>query len=172
MAEYVGKHNWNNGWDVAIVNHGEGGAFDRKLKCGDEYISIDETEERNVTKSGDNMLCISGSKLKIGSGGSSRIGLTENQIKIIKEDYYQNYTGKRKKPTLPDSAYLVQGRNPILLIHVVKAKYDPSIKDSYPEFLYGIGVGFPQDNNDESAIYQVNLIELANWLDPDTEEDE
>ena len=172
LAEYVGKHNWNNGWDVAIVNHGEGGAFDRKLKCGDEYISIDETEERNVTKSGDNMLCISGSKLKIGSGGSSRIGLTENQIKIIKEDYYQNYTGKRKKPTLPDSAYLVQGRNPILLIHVVKAKYDPSIKDSYPEFLYGIGVGFPQDNNDESAIYQVNLIELANWLDPDTEEDE
>ena len=86
--------------------------------------------------------------------------------------FYANYSGKRHKPTLPDSAYLIKGRNPILMIHIVEADYDkPDSK--YPKFLYGLGVGIPADESgNEVAIYQVNLVEIANWMDPSEEVDE
>ena len=82
-------------------------------------------------------------------------------------------TGKQKKPTLPDSAYLIKGRNPILMIHIINAVYAPEQEGKYPEFLYGLGVGFPSDNNgNDVAVYQVNLVELANWMDPAEEMEE
>ena len=52
------------------------------------------------------------------------------------------------------------------MIHIVDAEYDkPNSK--YPKFLYGLGVGIPADESgDKVAIYQVNLVEIANYMDP------
>lgn len=171
LADYVAAHSWKNGWDVVLIKNGDGKPFDKKLKCGDEYLEITATECRKIKQS-DKILSVSGNKLRVGAGGCARIGLDRNQIEDAKNQFYENYTGKRNKPTLPDSAYLIKGRNPILMIHIVEADYDkPDSK--YPQFLYGLGVGIPADESgNEVAIYQVNLVEIANWMDPSEEVDE
>ncbi len=171
LADYVATHSWKNGWDVVLINSGDGDSFDKKIKCGDEYLEIQATERRKIKQS-DKILSVSGNKLRVGAGGCARIGLDKKQIEDAKDQFYANYTGKRNKPTLPDSAYLIKGRNPILMIHIVEADYDkPDSK--YPKFLYGLGVGIPADESgNEVAIYQVNLVEIANWMDPSEEVDE
>lgn len=171
LADYVATHSWKNGWDVVLINSGDGDPFDKKIKCGDEYLEIQATERRKIKQS-DKILSVSGNKLRVGAGGCARIGLDKKQIEDAKDQFYANYTGKRNKPTLPDSAYLIKGRNPILMIHIVEADYDkPDSK--YPKFLYGLGVGIPADESgNEVAIYQVNLVEIANWMDPSEEVDE
>ena len=171
LADYVATHSWKNGWDVVLINSGDGDPFDKKIKCGDEYLEIQATERRKIKQS-DKILSVSGNKLRVGTGGCARIGLDKKQIEDAKNQFYANYSGKRNKPTLPDSAYLIKGRNPILMIHIVEADYDkPDSK--YPKFLYGLGVGIPADESgNEVAIYQVNLVEIANWMDPSEEVDE
>lgn len=171
LADYVANHSWKNGWDVVLIKNGDGKPFDRKIKCGDEYLDIPATERRKIKQS-DKILSVSENKLRVGAGGCARIGLDKTQLEKAKKEFFENYTGKRNKPTLPDSAYLIKDRNPILMIHIVDASYDkPGSK--YPEFLYGLGVGIPSDETgNEVAIYQVNLVEIANWMDPSEEEDE
>lgn len=171
LADYVARHTWKNGWDVVLIKNGEGAPFDRRIKCGDELLEIPTTERRKIRIS-DKILSVSENKLRVGAGGCARIGLTKDKIEEAKRLFFENYSGKRKKPTLPDSAYLIKDRNPILMIHVVEAVYDKP-DSSYPRFLYGIGVGFPSDElGNEVAIYQVNLVELANWIDLSESEDE
>ena len=172
LADYVAKHSWKDGWDVVLIKNGTGKPFYKKIKCGETELDIPNTELRQITLS-NKILNVSGSKLRVGAGGCARIGLDRDQLEKAKEDFYADYAGKQKKPTLPDSAYLINGRNPILMIHIINGAYDPEIKEKYPDFLYGLGVGFPSDNNgNEVAVYQVNLVELANWMDPDEETDE
>lgn len=171
LADYVAKLSWKNGWDVVLIKNGDGGPFYKKIKCGDEYLEIPATERRKIQQS-DKVFSVSGNKLRVGAGGCARIGLNKEQVEEAKEQFYANYTGKRNKPTLPDSAYLIKGRNPILMLHILDADYDkPNSK--YPRFLYGLGVGIPADEHgNEVAMYQVNLVEIANWMDLREEEDE
>lgn len=171
LADYVATHSWKNGWDVVLIKNGDGDPFDKRIKCGEEYLDVPATERRKIKQS-DKILSVSGNKLRVGSGGCARIGLDKKQIEDAKDLFFANYSGKRNKPTLPDSAYLIKGRNPILMIHIVEADYDkPDSK--YPKFLYGLGVGIPADESgNEVAIYQVNLVEIANWMDPSEEVDE
>ena len=50
---------------------------------------------------------------------------------------------------------------------------EESTIDSVPEFLFALGVGFPDTGMGvRTANYMVNMIELRNWMDPDEEEDE
>lgn len=171
LADYVATHSWKDGWDVVLIKNGDGAPFDKKIKCGDEYLEIPATERRQIKQS-DKILSVSGNKLRVGSGGCARLGLDKQQLEQAKRSFFENYTGKRNKPTLPDSAYLIEGRNPILMIHIVDAEYDKA-NSKYPKFLYGLGVGFPADKNGNAvAIYQVNLVEIANWMDPSEEMDE
>ena len=171
LADYVARHNWKNGWDVVLIKNGEGASFDKLIKCGDEMLSVPSTERRQI-KVNEKILSVSGNKLRVGAGGCARIGLDEEQLNRAKKEFFENYEGKRTKPTLPDSAYLIEGRNPILMIHIVEAEYDKP-DTIYPKFLYGLGVGIPSDKNgNEVAIYQVNLVEIANWMDPNEDMDE
>ena len=171
LADYVARHNWKNGWDVVLIKNGEGSPFDKQIKCGDELLSIPATERRKI-KVNEKILSVSGNKLRVGAGGCARIGLDDEQLENAKKQFFENYEGKRTKPTLPDSAYLIEGRNPILMIHIVEAQYDKQ-DTQYPKYLYGLGVGIPSDKTgDEVAIYQVNLVEIANWMDPNEDMDE
>ncbi len=172
LADYVAKHSWRDGWDVVLIKNGTGKPFNKRIKCGDELLEIPNTELRQISVS-NKILSVSGSKLRVGAGGCARIGLDSGQVEQAKADFFADYKGKQKKPTLPDSAYLIKGRNPILMIHIINAVYAPEHEGKYPEFLYGLGVGFPSDNNgNDVAVYQVNLVELANWMDPAEEMEE
>lgn len=167
LADYVANHLWSNGWDVVLIRNGDGRPFDEKIKCGEEMLEIPHTEKRNIDIS-DNMLTVSGSSLRVGSGGCARIGLERDQIEKAKNDFYANYKGKQRKPSLSDSAYLIKDRNPILMIHIIDANYAKGHGKQYPSFLYGLGVGFPWDEDgNKAAQYQVNLVDLANWIYPD-----
>lgn len=171
LADYVAKHTWPNGWDVVLIKNGEGIPFDKPIKCGSDYLSIPHTESRKIRKN-DRILSVSESKLRVGAGGCAKIGLNQDQVTKATELYKATYTGKRKNPSLPDSAYLIESRNPILMIHIIAAEYT-NTDEQFPKFLYGLGVGIPSDDrSDEVAMYQVNLVELSNWMDPNEGEDE
>ena len=172
LAEYIANHSWEDGWDVVLIKNGTGDPYSKQLKCGDRLLSISHTEQRKVAVS-HSSLYISENNLKVGSGGCTRIGLEEQQVKKAIADFYANYSGKQKKPAPSDSAFLIKGRKPILMIHIIDPVYKIEESSKYPEFLYALGVGFPADDNaDDVAIYQVNLVELANWMDIDEEMDE
>lgn len=170
LAAYVASQKWDNGWDVVLINHGTGKAYPEGIKCGSEVLQISSTESRAISNI-KGVLSVSGNKLRVGSGGCARIGLTEEQIAEVKKQYREAQPEGKKKKSIPDSAYLIEGRNPILMIHIIHAEYEK--KDSgFPEFLFGLGVGFPQDEKgNKTATYMVNLVELSNWIDPDSGED-
>lgn len=172
LADYIARHSWNGGWDVVLLKTGTGDPFSKMIKCGSEQLEITHTESRKIRIS-NNMLSVSENKLRVGAGGCAKIGLTKTEIQSAEAAFRNNYKGKSKKPNVPDSAYLTQNRQPILMIHIIDANYTNKTKTKYPQFLYALGVGFPSDDTgDEIAIYQVNLVELANWMDPDDEMDE
>jgi len=169
LSEYIEKHEWSNGWDVVLMNSGEGFAYPGGIVCGDETLTIANTEKRTI-KADSKMISISGTKVRVGSGGCTRIGLTSDQIESAKTAF-KNETGKKN---VPDSAYLVKDRNPILMLHVIQTDLDPaSSNQDIPPFLFALGIGFPKTaGGTETANYMVNLVELSNWMDPDEEEDE
>lgn len=171
LADYVSKHHWPNGWDVVLINKGEGKSFYKRLKCGEELLEIKATERRSISIS-ENMLSIDRNKLKVGSGGCTRIGLEKGQIEEAQIQFYRNYKGKSERPSPSDSSYMIKDRNPILMIHIINADYNqPNSK--FPDFLYALGVGFPSDDSgNEVATYMVNLVELKYWIDFDDDIDE
>jgi hypothetical protein len=112
-----------------------------------------------------------GTKLRVGAGGCAQIGLTKEQAEDIRKKRKEE-PGPRKN--VSDSDYLVKDRKPILMIHVIDAQYeDKADQNKYPRFLYAIGVGFPMDETGTlTATYQVNLVDLSNWMDVNSEDEE
>ncbi len=173
LSDYVAKNIWDGGWDVVLINKGDGDSYDETIKYGNDYLEITHTEKRKIVIS-NNMLSVSGSKLRVGSGGCAKIGLDDSGLEKAKKEFQIRNEEKTKKHNMTDSDYLIKGRNPILMIHIIQAEpYEGTGAEKYPKFLYALGVGFPADERGtEVAVYQVNLVELANWMDLDEETDE
>lgn len=169
LSEYIEKNEWPNGWDVVLMNSGEGKAYPGGIACGDEILEIAHTEKR-VIKADLNMISVSGTKVRVGAGGCTRIGLTNSQIETAKATFKK----ETRKQNVPDSAFLIKDRDPILMLHVIETMVDKaSSKQDIPTFLFALGVGFPKTTKKtETANYMVNLVELSNWMDPNEEEDE
>ena len=108
-----------------------------------------------------NMLKVYGRHVRIGSGGCTKIGLTEQKIKDLREEF-----GSSK-----DSTYLHTERNPLLLIHVL-SNTNPEMKPGDPKQVFALGLGFPYDGNERTANYMVNVKELKNWVDIEDEDDD
>ncbi len=170
LAEYVEKHDWMNGWDVVLMNSGEGDPYPAGIACGSEVLPIVHTERR-IIKADTKQISVSGTKVRVGAGGCTRIGLTQQEIEQAKTEFKAEHDGKKN---ISDNAYLIKGRNPILMLHVIQTDLDSSSANKdVPAFLFALGVGFPKtDRGTETADYMVNLVELSNWMDPDEEEDE
>ncbi len=174
LSDYITNKTWPNGWDVVLIKTGTGNMYSHTIKCGNEQLTITHTEERQISvSSSNNMLYVSRTKLKVGSGNCTIIGLTKKQIEEA-EAKFSIKNGIHIKPKLNTNDYLVlKDRNPILMIHILNAKYDDNQKGKYPEFLFAIGLGFPaEDMPTEFAYYQVNQVELSKWIDVDDIEDE
>ena len=170
LSSFIDAHSWPRGWDVVLLCHGSGAPYPGGLRCGNEVLQIHRTEKRNVVVD-QTMISISGTKVRVGSGGCTRIGLTSAQIKAAQDAFVH----ETKKKHVPDSAYLIRDRAPILMLHIIQADYaDIQDKENWPPFLFALGVGFPEDDyGAQTAVYKVNLIELKNWSQiSDDEEDE
>lgn len=172
LAEYIAQKMDDTPWDVALCYSGNGDGLPGGLKCGERTLSIPHTEEREVSVD-ETSIKISGTKVRVGSGGCTRIGLTNAEREEARETYAKLRKAAGKSvSSMPDSAYLLPGRKPILMLHVlsVKNRGDRPL----PKFLYALGVGFPAVEGNAktlTATYMVNLVELRNWIDVD-EEDE
>ena len=171
LAEFIEKHNWINGWDVVLIKTGTGVSYDEDLECGDEKLIIDGTEKRKILAD-KKMISVSGTKLRVGAGGCTRIGLTKEEI-LEAEKEYRSIPGNENKKNIPDNAYLIRNRAPILMLHIIQADYSKAENKDLPKFLYALGVGFPKTSrNTETANYKVNLIELRYWVDVDDNYDD
>ncbi len=169
LSEYISEHQWPHGWDVVLINSGDGDPYPGGIKCGDDTLNIKATQKRQISID-QKMLSVSGTKVRVGSGGCTRIGLTSKQISDARNAFKQE-TGKKN---VPDKAYLVKERPPILMLHVLQADYlESKYSQDMPPFLYALGVGFPKVELDtEKANYKVNLVELKNWIEIPDEPDE
>lgn len=170
LSEYIENVMGNESWDVALITDGEGKAYPGGLKYGESVLNIKSTGRRKVTAD-DKMVYISGTKVKVGSGGCTRVGLSSEQIKLAKKRFEDQFGDK----SLPDSAYLIKERNPLLMLHIIEVDFDgqgtPNL--NMPPYLFALGVGFPDTGTgNKTAHYVVNMIELRNWMDLDEDEDE
>ena len=140
----------DNLWDVGIPNG----------TCKDEY-SLEfnpelriKPEPRPVSKdaSAKKMLKINDHHVRIGAGGCSKIGLSEETIREV----------KAKTPKPYDKDYLkVKDRRPIMLLHFV---HNTTSAGDYPDPIICLGLGFPGDSP-KTATYIVNPKELEQYID-------
>lgn len=159
LIDYIqGNRDTLSTWDVAVPN-GE----------AEEYVLPNNckirSERRKIQISGD-MIRVSGTHVKVGSGNSTRIGLTDTQIKNI-----ENNLARDEIKT--DRTYLKIERKPILMIHVLKAEPErPEDRLDYPEYLFALGLGFPRngDKGESTVNYIVNTQKLKEMLEMEDEE--
>lgn len=170
LSEYIDMQMNDALWDVALITNGDGRPYSEGLKYGDKVLTIGATEKRKVIAD-DKMIRISGTKIKVGSGGCTKVGLTKEQVRDA-EQRFKELNGNKH---MSDSAYLIKERNPLLMLHIIEVDLleQESTSVNVPPFLFALGVGFPDTGvGIKKANYVVNMVELKNWMDPDEEEDE
>ena len=113
------------------------------------------TESRAISEE-DDMLKVSGSKVRVGQGCSTKIGLSKENIEQAKSQLRGNQIAT-------DSTFLNIKRPPILMIHVLsthKLKDATQELKKTPNILFAIGIGFPGNKNStKTATYIVNVNE-------------
>jgi len=185
LAEYIQNKMDGICWDVVIA---QGSAKEEyhELRCGDERLRIKpESRTINATKE---QISISGTKVRVGTGGAAKVGLSKKEQEWVRKQYIK-VNGKKN---IPDSAYLgkdlgdeILHRNAILFLHVifvdrkstdkktgmVRSQIDDGVK--VPDYLFALGTGFPYNGlTEETASYVVNVVELKNYYDLEEENDE
>lgn len=170
LADYIDDNLNSKGWDVVLVTEGDGASLPEKIRYGNSFLSVNSTAKRQVqVKNG--CLNISGTKVRVGSGGCTKIGLNSQQIQEAKRLFIQEHGNK----SVPDSAYLIKDRAPLLMLHIIETVLDKKNSEheaETPKFIYALGVGFPNTGGESAkAIYRVNMVEYKNWIDLDEEDD-
>lgn len=182
LSSYISKNPNFSKWDVLIPSS----------KAEPEF-SIDGYEicpfPRPLSRESG---CLSsyGSKMRIGTMGLTKHGLAaeerakaESDFREIKRGEYElKYAAKAdeklKQMSIPDRAYLIKGRKPILIIHYLKPIFEPTNKDKPRGFdndlVVGYGIGFPMlaDSEPVYAVYYINMVEQQQYMTDEIEEDQ
>ena len=153
LAEFIENDNSLEMWDLAIPTGSDDEEYILKL-TEEESISL-HAEKRNITSDStfDKMLKVNDRHVRVGAGGCTKIGLEKDDIIKLR---------KEAKGKATDKTYLISGRNPLMLIHLLKNTND-KLK-GYPKYFYAIGLGFPGGKAEKSANYIVNTTELKNYF--------
>lgn len=173
LADYIDSDNSTlDYWDVAIPQPKRSNNRPVSIQLIDSEISV-IPEVRNIKKETEvkNMIKISDRHVRVGAGGCSKIGLTESEILEIRERCKHDNKRVNDKEYLDTKQYLGKQRKPIALIHIVEKRADNN-DDSIPQYVYALGLGFPEDGNNRTANYMVNINELKNWVDIVDEDDD
>ncbi|MBX9448078.1 Z1 domain-containing protein [Dickeya chrysanthemi] len=148
-------------WDVYIAQGS--GIKGYALSCGDDIIEI--MPESRTVKAAGTQICISGTKVRVGAGGATKVGLNDEQKKAAEKKFRME---NPKAHHIPDKAYLCIPRNPILILHVIEVDRTRSqIEDNIkvPDHLFALGIGIPANGEEKTANYMVNPIELRGYND-------
>jgi vacuolar-type H+-ATPase subunit F/Vma7 len=141
-------------WDIAVVASGSG--KEEHVDFGKKIVII-ETSKRHTEFEGAE-IHISGSKLKVATGGIMRVGLSDATIQKIEEDF------KREHPNteLPDSEYLRVERPPILLIHLIEPIINVEPRIDLPHVFFALSIGFPGTRAQSwTLVYHLNKVAIA-----------
>ncbi|QOX63805.1 endonuclease [Anoxybacterium hadale] len=176
LADFIRDTDDMSDWDVFIAE-GDGCIYN-ELFCNGKILPI-KTEKRTV-KATSGQISISGTKVRVGSGGAAKIGLAEKAREIAIKKFQDNNPGVRN---IPDKAYLEIDRPPILVLHIVavdkigtdekgnlRSQIDEGVR--VPDYLFALGIGIPDNGAERIANYMVNLVELRSYYDTEEDEDE
>lgn len=153
LAEFIENDDSLEMWDVAIPAGSDNEEYLLEL-TDEESVSL-HAEKRNITidSTFDKMLKVNDRHVRVGSGGCTKIGLEEDKIIELRK-------GVKGKAT--DKTFLIPGRRPLVLIHLLKNTNDKL--EGYPKWFYAIGLGFPGGKTEKRANYIVNTTELKNYF--------
>lgn len=169
LAEYIENSMDEKPWDVALITSGTGSPYPEELCYGNGILKISATERRSLTVK-NKTIFVNGTKVRVGAGGCTKVGLTEDEIKTAKKRFAELHPDAKN---MSDSGYLIRERMPLLMLHIIESDVKDSGGFDVPPYLFALGVGFPDTGElNKTANYVVNLVELQNWMDPDEEEDE
>ncbi|SFM07483.1 Z1 domain-containing protein [Pseudomonas sp. NFACC46-3] len=152
-------------WDVALpTGSGDSIKFfgDIEVKRRIRKISIDE----NIKA-----LLVNGNKLRVGSAGDEKVGLSEAEVKAA--DLRFRSESKKSVQTIPGKAYAAVRQAPLLLIHLIQPRGESNEESPYTlpsdcDALVAIGLSFPSLNvSSHRVAYRINLVELRNILSGD-----
>ncbi|QCV78450.1 Z1 domain-containing protein [Enterobacter ludwigii] len=161
LADFIRDDSSLSNWDVHIAQGN--GTKVYSLKCGNKEIDINP--EIRTVKAAGSQICISGTKVRVGAGGATKVGLTEDQKKAAETKFRRD---NPKANHIPDKAYLCIPRNPILILHVIevdktRSQIEGNIK--VPDYVFALGIGIPGNGKERTASYMVNPIELRDYND-------
>ena len=181
LINYIKKNEEFKTWDV-LVYTSKSSEISHKI-CGWPIRPTKRPFSRKPVP-----YSVYGTKLRIGTMGLTKYGLTEQQkaeaedaFREYKRSEYENKYGnaaeeKLKKMSFPDRAYLIKGRNPIIIIHYLLPDSENAIDDFdiNNDLIVGYGMGFPRSAGSEPiyAVYYLNLVEQREYLDDEIEEDQ
>ena len=132
ISEYIDKMD-EKFWDV-LIPEGNGIEYG-DLKLGGENFII-KPVERSIS-SEDNQIKIGGHNLQVSTPGTTRAGLTKDEIKKAEDGFH----AFKKNKSVSENAYLIYGRRPLLFLFIIRPKVEGSAK--VPEILFALGLGFP-----------------------------
>jgi hypothetical protein len=183
LADFISTSAGIDNWDVFIA---EGSANEYNgFACGNELITV--KPEKRTVKATKEQISISGTKVRVGTGGAAKIGLSTDQRKtaekIFDEEYKKTHTTIPDKMNYPDSAYLEIDRPPVLILHVVsvdrggkdkndklRSQIDEGVQ--VPDYLFALGIGIPANGDERIAYYMVNMVEFRSYYDAEEDDDE
>ena len=122
-------------WDV-LIPEGTGELYS-ELTLGGRNLVINPVARSVLVEDG--QIKIGGHNLQVGTPGTTRAGLTGDEIKKAEDDFHA--LPKNKNKSVSENVYLIHGRRPLLVIFVIRPKIED--KSKVPEILFALGVGFP-----------------------------
>lgn len=168
LADYIEKDRGFLTWDVFLPNGSSTKNY--PLRGANEKEIIVKPARRKITEES-GMIKISGKKVRVGSGGATAAGLTETEMIKAQESFLASHPNSNN---IADSAYLIEGRKPLLMLHVLESIPDEEHQNRrIPDILFAIGIGFPKNDREmQTANYVVNLVELQNMVEIDDDGDD
>ncbi|MBO8415719.1 MAG: Z1 domain-containing protein [Proteobacteria bacterium] len=171
-------------WEVALMFSGDGHAFaglsDAELPvCNGEKLVISSTENRTVEVSEHN-ICFKHSR--VGSRGCCRAGLTHKERRLAAQAYCDDkykleceaaarnglpLPDKKNQYSAvqPDQAYLIEGRNPLLMIHFLEVRDAGGVRIRKPLYVTALGIGFPGSTVEERTMpFVANKVALRTFF--------
>lgn len=158
LTDYIRNRQLSD-WDVALVSSS------RAKPAKGDVIEVaglkvglqDRIVEQRKTARFENALLVSGTKRRVASRGVERIGLSDDEIRKVKEIH-----GESKK-SIPDHLYRAQRTRPLLMLHLIRTKTKESVDadEVRGEMYAAYGLSFPKLGNGESeklVFYTANLI--------------
>ena len=184
LEGYINKNSRFALWDVLVMSSSD--AAPEKVNGVD--LEIQPTVRPFDKHAG--VLSVYGSKMRIGTMGLTKHGLSSAAKQKAEEDfretkradyemrYHEDAEKHLHKMSIPDRAYLIQDRNPIIVIHYLKPDFSedamPKDFDIDRDLMVGYGIGFPSlaGSDPVYAVYYVNTVEQRQEFEDEIEEDQ